>query len=48
VTSPDFRRRFKEAAQELRGVTAWVEREGELKRGDQLELFVPTQRAWSP
>lgn len=37
---------FKSAAKGLRGVTAWVEREGMLRLGDQLTLHVPDQRAW--
>ena len=41
-----FGRRFKAAAQGLRGVTAWVECPGALRRGDGLELFVPDQPAW--
>jgi hypothetical protein len=40
--------RFKAAAQGRRGVTAWVEREGEIAPGDTLRLFVPDQRAWQP
>lgn len=39
---------FKPAAEGLRGVTAWVERPGTLALGDQLKLFVPTQRPWAP
>ncbi len=39
-------RRFKAAAEGLRGVTAWVEREGPIAVGDALRLFVPDQRAW--
>ncbi|MDK3017143.1 MOSC domain-containing protein [Pseudodonghicola flavimaris] len=39
---------FKPAAAGLRGVTAWVERPGTLSLGDQLRLFVPSQRAWAP
>ncbi len=39
---------FKPAAKGRRGVTAWVERPGELKIGDALTLFVPDQRAWAP
>jgi hypothetical protein len=38
---------FKAAAEGLRGVTAWVEREGVLRLGDALELHVPDQRAWA-
>lgn len=39
---------FREAAMGLRGITAWVEREGTLALGDTLRLFVPTQRGWQP
>lgn len=39
---------FKSAAQGLRGVTAWVEREGPLALGDVFTLHVPDQRAWCP
>ncbi len=38
---------FKPAAQGRRGVTAWVERPGVLKRGDRMKLFVPDQRPWA-
>ena len=38
---------FKPAAQGKRGVTAWVEREGVLRLGDEVKLLVPTQRAWA-
>ena len=37
---------FKAAARGKRGVTAWVEREGDLSVGDRLRLHVPDQRAW--
>jgi len=37
---------FKLAAKGRRGVTAWVEREGVLRLGDQIKLHVPGQRAW--
>ena len=40
--------KFKGAAKDRRGVTAWVERPGSLAMGDALELFVPTQRGWTP
>ncbi|MBM7068225.1 MOSC domain-containing protein [Actibacterium sp. 188UL27-1] len=39
---------FKAAAKDRRGVTAWVEREGDLIVGDQLRLHIPDQRGWSP
>lgn len=38
---------FKAAAQGKRGVTAWVEREGDLALGDTLWLHVPDQRPWA-
>ena len=38
---------FKAAARGKRGVTAWVEREGQLTVGDRLRLHVPDQRAWA-
>lgn len=37
---------FKTAADGLRGVTAWVEREGKFSVGDEVKLFVPKQRPW--
>jgi hypothetical protein len=40
--------RFKAAAEDRRGVTAWVEREGPLCVGDTVTLHVPRQRAWMP
>ena len=43
---PDKGRSFREAAQQRRGVTAWVEREGTLKVGDVMRLHMPDQRAW--
>ena len=45
---PGHGKAFKPAAQGLRGVTAWVEREGCLHLGDTLRLHVPDQSAWSP
>lgn len=38
---------FKAAAQGKRGVTGWVEREGQLSVGDRLRLHIPNQRAWA-
>ncbi|NAZ36218.1 MOSC domain-containing protein [Rubellimicrobium sp. CFH 75288] len=43
---PGHGKRFKEVARGRRGITAWVEREGVLRRGDRLRLHVPAQRAW--
>lgn len=39
---------FKAAAKGRRGVTAWVEREGQISIGDAVRLHVPDQRAWQP
>ncbi len=44
---PGFGKAFKAAAAGRRGVTAWVEREGRLRLGEQLRLHVPSQRAWA-
>lgn len=44
--APGFGARFKAAAEQRRGVTAWVEREGTIRLGDQLRLFVPGQDPW--
>ena len=41
-----FGAKFKPAAKGLRGVTAWVEREGLLRVGAKVRLHVPDQRAW--
>lgn len=43
---PDKGRLFKPAANGLRGVTAWVEREGTLTVGDTITLHIPDQRPW--
>lgn len=37
---------FVKNAKEKRGVTAWVEKEGDIAKGDRIEVFLPTQRAW--
>ena len=39
---------FKQHAKGRRGLTAWVERPGQLFLGDQLRLHCPEQRAWQP
>ena len=44
---PGKGRAFKPAAAGRRGVTAWVEREGVLRVGDSLRLFVPDQAVWA-
>ena len=46
--NPGYGKAFKSAAQNRRGVTAWVERPGSLALGDTLTLFIPDQRAWAP
>jgi MOSC domain len=38
---------FKSAAEGKRGVTAWVEREGVLRLGDEVRLHIPAQRPWA-
>lgn len=43
-----FGPKFKRAAGSRRGITAWVERPGQLKIGDSLQLFVPDQQVWAP
>lgn len=42
-----FGKKFKPAANGLRGVTAWVERPGTLTLGDKMRLFIPDQPVWS-
>ncbi len=48
AVAPGKGRTFKAAARGRRGVTAWVEREGEIRLGDALRLHVPDQPAWAP
>lgn len=48
AAEPGYGKAFKAAAKGRRGVTAWVEREGDLRLGDTLTLHVPDQRAWQP
>lgn len=43
---PGLGKRFKSAAVQRRGVTAWVERPGALRPGDCLRLHIPDQRPW--
>ncbi|XDA97469.1 MOSC domain-containing protein [Sulfitobacter sp. LCG007] len=45
--SPGYGSAFKRAAKGLRGVTAWVEREGPVATGDTVRLHVPDQRVWA-
>jgi hypothetical protein len=39
--------KFKPAAKDRRGVTAWIEKAGTFAIGDELTLHIPDQRAWS-
>ena len=43
-----FGPKFKPAAKNRRGITAWVERPGKLAVGQPLRLFIPDQRPWAP
>jgi len=43
-----FGPKFKPAAKNRRGITAWVERPGGIVIGDALRLFIPDQRPWAP
>ena len=43
---PGFGKAFKLAATGLRGIVAWVEREGDFVLGDPLRLHIPDQRRW--
>jgi MOSC domain-containing protein YiiM len=43
---PGFGKAFKPAAEGRRGVTAWVEREGEIRLGARLRLHIPDQPHW--
>jgi hypothetical protein len=45
---PGHGKLYKSAATGRRGITAWVEREGELILGERLRLHIPDQRAWAP
>ncbi|MEH6644834.1 MOSC domain-containing protein [Sulfitobacter sp.] len=45
---PGYGKAFKSAAKDLRGVTAWVEREGVFTLGERLRLHIPDQRMWAP
>ncbi|MEP3052572.1 sulfurase [Ascidiaceihabitans sp.] len=47
IEAAGFGGRYKPAAKDRRGVTAWVEREGDLNLGDSLTLHVADQRLWA-
>ena len=44
--SPDKGKAIRQNAQDRRGVTGWVEREGIIALGDVLRFHMPTQREW--
>ena len=44
---PGFGKAFKPAAQDKRGITAWVEAEGLLRVGAQIRLHIPDQPVWT-
>ncbi|WP_298843130.1 MOSC domain-containing protein [uncultured Roseobacter sp.] len=44
---PEFGPKFKPAARNRRGVTAWVEREGRVSVGDRMTLHIPDQPVWA-
>ncbi|MDF1872242.1 MOSC domain-containing protein [Vannielia sp.] len=44
---PGHGKGFKAAAKAKRGVTAWVERPGEIAIGERFSLFIPDQPAWA-
>ena len=43
---PGHGKLFKLAARRRRGITGWVEREGQVAVGDSVKLFIPMQPAW--
>jgi len=44
--APGHGKAFKSAARNIRGVLAWVEREGPIRLGDRVMLHVPDQPIW--
>ena len=47
MDKPGHGPKFKPAAMNRRGVTAWVERPGRLEVGQKLRLHIPDQRVWN-
>ncbi len=43
---PGFGAKFAKAAVGLRGLTAWVERPGEIRTGDSIQVFIPPQEIY--
>ncbi len=46
MSFPGHGKGFKRAARKRRGVTAWVEREGRVRVGDPVAVYVPVQSEW--
>lgn len=44
---PDVATGFVKAAKHKRGVTAWVEREGDVRTGDAITIWIPPQRLYA-
>jgi len=47
-SAPIEAKRFAAIATNLRGITAWVEREGDIAVGDSVAVHIPPQRIWPP
>lgn len=45
--NPDQKMGFVKAAKNKRGITAWVEREGDVALGDPITIWIPPQRLYS-
>jgi MOSC domain-containing protein YiiM len=45
--NPDQKLGFVKAAKNKRGVTAWVEREGDVALGDEIVIWIPPQRLYA-
>ncbi len=44
--NPDQKVGFVKAAKHKRGITAWVEREGDVSSGDEITIWIPPQRLY--
>jgi MOSC domain-containing protein YiiM len=44
--NPDQKVGFVQAAKHKRGITAWVEREGDVALGDEIIIWIPPQRLY--
>ena len=45
-THPSHGKNFRKSSKGMRGLTAWVEREGHISVGDKMLLSVPDQPIW--